>query len=291
MAKVLDGKEIAQRVRAEAATRNAAFQQQHGRPVGLAVIRVGNDPASEVYVRGKRKAAQEAGLYPEEHHLPAETTQAELLARIDELNRRDEIDAILVQLPLPPQLDANAAIEAVRPDKDVDGFHPINAGLLATGHEGVRPCTPVGCLRLLDETGIDLKGANAVVIGRSNIVGKPVALMLLERHATVTICHSRTKDLGRVVSEADVVIAAVGKAGLVRGEWIKPGAVVIDVGMNRLPNGKLAGDVEYEAAAERAGFITPVPGGVGPMTIAYLLQNAIDLAERHVKARAAAQTA
>lgn len=285
MAELLDGKVIAKEVRDEVARRNAAFAARHGRPAGLVVVRVGNDPASEVYVRGKRKAALEAGLLTEEHHLPETTRQEELLSRIAELNARPEIDAVLVQLPLPKHIEADAIISALDPVKDVDGFHPVNAGFLATGRKGTRPCTPVGCLYMLDRARVALDGKHAVVVGRSNIVGKPVALMLLERGCTVTICHSRTKDLAAVVGTADVLVVAIGRAALVKGAWIKPGTAVIDVGMNRLPDGKLAGDVEFEAAKERASFITPVPGGVGPMTIAMLLSNAVDCAERRVGAR------
>lgn len=281
-AQVLDGKAIAKKVRDEVAERHAAFVARHGRKVGLVAVRVGNDPASEVYVRGKKKHGIEAGLDARELHLPADITQADLLEHVRKLNAQDDVDAILVQLPLPDQIDADAIIAAVDPVKDVDGFHPVNAGLLASGRPGTRACTPAGCLRLIDETGVSLVGAHAVVVGRSNIVGKPLALMLLERHATVTVCHSRTKNLAEVVSTGDVVVAAVGRAELVKGAWIKPGAIVIDVGINRVGEKKLVGDVEYAPAAERAGWITPVPGGVGPMTIALLLQNAIDCAERRL---------
>lgn len=281
-AQILDGKSIAKKVRDEVAVRHAAFVAKHGRPVGLVAVRVGEDPASEVYVRGKKKQGQEAGLNAQELHLPGDITQAALLDAVRALNARDDVDAILVQLPLPAQIDADAIIAAVDPVKDVDGFHPVNAGLLASGRPGTRACTPAGCLRLIDETGVSLQGAHAVVVGRSNIVGKPLALMLLERHATVTICHSRTKDLAAVVGSGDVVVAAVGRANLVKGEWIKPGAIVIDVGINRVGEKKLVGDVEFATAAERASWITPVPGGVGPMTIALLLQNALDCAERRL---------
>jgi methylenetetrahydrofolate dehydrogenase (NADP+)/methenyltetrahydrofolate cyclohydrolase len=279
-AALIDGKALAKRVREEVAQRNAAFLARTGRPVGLVVVRVGNDPASEIYVRGKRKAALEAGLLTEEHHLPETTTEAELLAHVAALNARNDVDGVLVQLPLPKHINADTIISALDPVKDADGFHPVNAGNLSTGRPGTRPCTPLGCLRMIDEVGVSLQGKNAVVVGRSNIVGKPVALMLLERGATVTICHSKTKDLGAVVSTADVLVVAVGKENLIKGEWVRPGATVIDVGMNRLPDGKLLGDVEFDAARERAAFITPVPGGVGPMTIAMLLSNAVDCAER-----------
>lgn len=279
-AMVIDGKAIAEKVRAEVAIRNEAFRTKHGRPVGLVAVRVGADPASEVYVRAKKRAAGECGMMAEEHHLPETIPQDELLTYVRKLNARDDIDAILVQLPLPKHINADAVIEAVAPEKDVDGFHPVNAGLLATGRSGTRPCTPVGCMRLLDEAGVKLDGAEAVVVGRSNIVGKPIALMLLERNCTVTIAHSRTKDLATVISRADVVIAAVGRARMIRGEWLKPGAAVIDVGINRQADEKLAGDVDFDSAVQRAGVITKVPGGVGPMTIAMLLSNAVEMAHR-----------
>jgi len=277
-ARILDGKRVAQDVRAEVAALARVFEVMHERPVGLAVVRVGDDPASEVYVRNKRRAAREAGIRAEELHLPATIRQDALLDAVRALNARDDVDAVLVQLPLPAHLDAAAVIAAVDPAKDVDGFHPLNAGRLSAGLDGPRPCTPLGCLRLLDEAGVPLAGARALVLGRSNIVGKPMALMLLERHATVTIAHSQSLDLPRLVFEADVVVAAVGKANLVRGEWLKPGAAVIDVGMNRLPDGKLCGDVDFASASERAGVLTPVPGGVGPLTVAMLLSNAVRLA-------------
>ncbi|MFM2152968.1 MAG: hypothetical protein RL199_1403 [Pseudomonadota bacterium] len=279
-ARILDGKLLATRVRSEVALRAAAFRGRVGRPPGLAVVRVGDDPASEVYVRHKRKAALEAGIVAEEHHLSADVTMAALLGHVASLNARADIDAVLVQLPLPAHLEAAAVIAAVESSKDVDGFHPLNAGRLATGEPGVRPCTPLGCLRLLDEAGVALEGARALVVGRSNIVGKPMALLLLERNATVTLAHSRSRDLPQLVAEAEVVVAAVGRAGLIRGEWIRPGAAVIDVGMNRGADGRLCGDVEFSGAFERAGVLTPVPGGVGPMTVAMLLSNTVTLAER-----------
>ncbi len=283
-ARIIDGKALAAQVRSEVAERHARFAARNGRAVGLVAVRVGEDPASEVYVRGKKKAAIEAGLRAEEHHLAGDITQEALIQHVRALNARDDVDAILVQLPLPKQIDADAVMLEVAPSKDVDGFHPWNAGLLATGRPGVRPCTPLGCLRLLDEAGVTIAGANAVVVGRSNIVGKPVALMLLERHATVTLAHSRTRNLADVVGGADIVVAAVGRAKMIPGAWLKPGAAVIDVGINRLPDGKLVGDVDFESAAERAAAITPVPGGVGPMTIAMLLSNAVELAERRAGA-------
>lgn len=277
-AEIMDGKALAAKVRGEVKERNEAFQARFGRPAGLAVVRVGEDPASAVYVRTKHRMAKEAGLLAEEHHLDADATQEAVLAKVAELNAREDVDAILVQLPLPAHIHTDTVIAAVDPAKDADGFHPFNVGLLASGRKGPRACTPVGCMRLLDEAGVVLAGAEAVVVGRSNIVGKPMALLLLERGCTVTICHSKTKDLAEVVGRADVVVAAVGRAGLVKGEWIKPGAAVLDVGINRLPDGKLVGDVAFDTAKERAGHITPVPGGVGPMTVAMLLSNAVDLA-------------
>ena len=279
MARVIDGKALAAEVRAGVKAGADALRAAKGITPGLAVVRVGEDPASKIYVGGKRKAAAEVGFNAWEHHFPADASQAEVLARIGELNAAPGVHGILVQLPLPLQLDADALIRAVRPEKDVDGFHPLNAGNLLLGRPTVRACTPAGVMVMLQRTGVNLAGAHAVVVGRSNIVGKPMALMLLQADATVTVCH-RKSDLAAEVSRADVVVAAVGVPGLVKGEWIKPGAVVIDVGMNRLPDGTLRGDVEYEAAAERASWITPVPGGVGPMTIALLLRNTLEAAQR-----------
>ena len=281
-ARIIDGKSVAEKVRAEVSHRAAAFAQRHGRAPGLEVVLVGDDPASQVYVRNKEKASQKAGIRGAAHRLPADTSQADLLAFVAKLNVDPAVDGILVQMPLPAQLDADAMLATLDPTKDVDGLTAISAGLLVLGRPGLRPCTPVGCMRLLDEIGCDAKGARAVVVGRSNLVGKPIAHLLLQRHATVTIAHSRTRDLGAVVREADIVVAAVGQRGLVRGEWIRPGAVVLDVGINRGADGKLAGDVEYEPAAERAAWITPVPGGVGPMTIAMLLSNTVDAAEARI---------
>jgi methylenetetrahydrofolate dehydrogenase (NADP+)/methenyltetrahydrofolate cyclohydrolase len=250
-------------------------------------VLVGDDPASMVYVGSKERACAEVGIRSFGHRLPAGIPQAELLGLVRELGRRDDVHGILVQLPLPRALDAQAVIEAIPPEKDVDGLHPTSQGRLLAGQPGLRPCTPLGVMRLLDETGTRLEGAHAVVVGRSLLVGKPVALLLLERHATVTICHSRTPDLGAVIGRADVVVAATGQAGLVRGAWIRPGAVVIDVGITRGPDGKLRGDVEFDVARERAAYITPVPGGVGPLTVAMLLANTATAAERARAARAA----
>jgi methylenetetrahydrofolate dehydrogenase (NADP+)/methenyltetrahydrofolate cyclohydrolase len=280
---IIDGKQIAAQVRAEVAQKVAKLKQETGIHTGLTVVRVGEDPASAIYVRGKRKACDEVGINSVEHHLGSDTTQAELLALIGRLNADPACHGILVQLPLPKQIDEQTILEAISPAKDADGFHPFNVGCLWTGKPAPRACTPFGVMRLLDEAKVDLKGKNALVVGRSNIVGKPQAAMLLERHATVTLAHSRTPNLAAEVARADVVIAAVGKAEIVKGAWLKQGAVVIDVGMNRLPDGKLVGDVEFAAARERASAITPVPGGVGPMTIAMLLANTVELASRSAR--------
>ncbi len=280
---MIDGKAVAKQVREEVRRDTERLRNDHGVVPGLGVVLVGEDPASRLYVRNKEKACTEAGIRSVEHLLPASVTQHELLDLIERLNQDPAIHGILVQLPLPDSIATDRILEAVSPDKDVDGFHPVNQGLLLSGGTGFRPCTPLGIMRLLDSVGCELKGKTAVVVGRSNIVGKPVALMLLERHATVTLCHSRTADLGAEVGRADVVVAAVGKAHAIRGEWIKPGAVVIDVGINRLPTGKLAGDVEFESARERASWISPVPGGVGPMTICMLLSNTLLSAQRSLE--------
>ncbi len=276
---IIDGKAIAAQVRAEVAK---AVQELKGRGVtpGLTVVRVGEDPASAIYVRGKRKACDEVGIHSVEHHLPATTGQAELMALVRRLDADPSVHGILVQLPLPDHVDEEPVLEAIDPAKDADGFHPFNVGCLWTGKPAPRACTPWGVMRLLAEAKVELKGKRALVVGRSNIVGKPMAAMLLEQHATVTVAHSRTTDLAGEVARADVLVAAIGKAEIIRGAWVNPGAVVIDVGMNRRPDGKLVGDVEYGPAAERASAITPVPGGVGPMTIAMLLKNTVDLAAR-----------
>jgi methylenetetrahydrofolate dehydrogenase (NADP+)/methenyltetrahydrofolate cyclohydrolase len=271
----IDGKELAARVREEVRLR-VAENASRVRP-GLATVLVGDDPASAVYVRSKRKACEKAGIESVHHEFPASISQEDLLAHIDALNARVDVHGILVQLPLPSGLDEKSVIERISPDKDVDGLHPVSQGRLLGGVPGFRPCTPLGCMRLLDETGIDLRGKRAVVIGRSLLVGMPIGLLLLERHATVTFCHSRTADLAAEVASADVLIAAIGQPRAIPGAWIKPGATVIDVGINRTDDG-LVGDVDYESARERAAFITPVPGGVGPMTIAMLLWNTADAA-------------
>ncbi len=276
---IIDGKLVAAKVRAEVADQVKELARGGFVP-GLTVVRVGEDPASAVYVKGKRKACEEVGMRSVEHHLPATTAEAELLALIARLNADPETHGILVQLPLPKHIDESKVLDAISPAKDADGFHPVNVGALWLAKPAPRPCTPAGVMRLLDEAGVDPKGKRALVVGRSNIVGKPMAYMLLERHATVTIAHSRTEDLAGEVARADILVAAIGRAEMVKGAWVKPGAVVIDVGMNRKPDGKLCGDVEFAEAEKRASAITPVPGGVGPMTIAMLLVNTLDLARR-----------
>ena len=273
-AALIDGKAFAEGVRARVAKGVATFAAKAGRAPGLAVVLVGEDPASQIYVRAKGKAVAAAGMASFEHRLPATTSEDELLDLVARLNRDERVDGILVQLPLPDRIDAGRAIAAIDPAKDVDGFTPENAGRLAIGAEGLVPCTPLGCLALLKDRLGDLAGLEAVIVGRSNIVGKPMAQLLLRENCTVTIAHSRTRDLAGVVGRGDIVVAAVGQAGLIRGEWLKPGATVIDVGMNRA-DGKLSGDVDFESAREVAGAITPVPGGVGPMTIAMLLANTL----------------
>jgi len=278
-AKILDGAALAKSIRADVAQR-AAKLAAAGRAPGLAVILVGDDPGSAIYVRNKVKDCEEAGIRSTLDRLPAETPQQALLARIRALNEDDSIDGILVQLPLPRQIDPFTVIETISPAKDVDGFHVASAGALMTGQPGFRPCTPYGVMRLLAQAGAQLRGAEAVVIGRSNIVGKPQALLLLQADATVTICHSRTRDLAAHTRRADVVVAAVGRARMITGDMIKPGAIVIDVGMNRDENGRLCGDVDFDSASRVASWITPVPGGVGPMTRAMLLVNTIEAAER-----------
>ena len=278
-ARLIDGTAAAAAVRARVATAAAAFRETVGRAPGLAVVLVGDDPASAVYVRAKRKAALEAGLHGVAHQLGATASEAELLTLVAALNADPAIDGILIQLPLPPQIDANRVIAAIDPAKDVDGFHVANVGRLGVGAGALVPCTPLGCLHLLKATLGELAGLDAVVIGRSNIVGKPMAMLLLAESATVTIAHSRTRDLPGHVSRADIVIAAVGRPEMVRGDWIKPGATVIDVGINRV-DGKLVGDVAFDEAVQVAGAITPVPGGVGPMTIAMLLCNTLVAAHR-----------
>lgn len=280
-AQILDGTATAADIRKRVKEQVAAAGE---RPPGLAVVLVGENPASQVYVRNKRKACAEVGFYSELHELPADATQAELLALVDRLNADEAIDGILVQLPLPPQIDAEAVIERILATKDVDGFHPYNVGRLALRMPLLRPCTPKGVMTLLARTGQSLEGLDAVIIGQSNIVGRPMALELLAARCTITVCHSRTKDLADKARAADVLVVAMGRARYVPGDWIKPGAIVIDVGMNRDEQGKLCGDVDFAAAAERASWITPVPGGVGPMTIASLLENTLQAAALRVRA-------
>ena len=278
-AQIIDGKAIAAKLRAEVAATALELRANNIAPT-LAVVLVGDDPASAVYVKSKTKAAQETNVDIRDHKLPATTSQAELMALVETLNRDPIVDGILVQLPLPRHLDSDAVIRALDPAKDVDGLHPISLGYLAQGRPMFVPCTPKGCMRLLREVGAELAGARAVVLGRSVLVGKPIALLLANANATVTMCHSKTRDLADEVRRADVVVAAIGRPEMVRGEWIKEGAYVLDVGINRLDSGKLVGDVEYAAAAVRARAITPVPRGVGPMTIACLLENTVEAARR-----------
>ena len=275
---LLDGKMVAARVRAAVAARAARFAARHGRRPGLAVVQVGEDPASSVYVRNKRSSSQEAGIESFAHDLPVSSSEGQILALINALNHDERVDGILVQLPLPAGVDTNRVMDAVDPVKDVDGFHPLNTGLLAQKRPRLRPCTPLGVIRLAQEYGLALPGLRATVVGASNIVGRPLALELLLARATVTVCHTGTRDLRAEVERAELLVAAVGKAGFIPGDWIRPGAAVFDVGINRTASGKLVGDVEFERAAERAGWITPVPGGLGPMTIAMLLSNAVDAA-------------
>ena len=283
-AKRIDGKAVAAALRARIAGEVARFREATGRVPGLATVLVGEDPASAVYVRSKGKATLEAGMESFAHHLSATTSQDELVALVDQLNDDPAVDGILVQLPLPPQIDERVIITRVSPDKDVDGFHPVNAGRLATGLNGFVPCTPLGCFKLLQQELGDLAGKEAVVIGRSNIVGKPMALLLLRESCTVTVAHSKTRDLPAVVGRADIVVAAVGRPEMVKGDWLKPGATVIDVGINRLPaedgKSRLVGDVAFAEVQPLASRITPNPGGVGPMTIAILMRNTVRAAER-----------
>jgi len=283
-AKIIDGNALAAQTRADVARRTALLSSR-GLTPGLAVVLVGENPASQVYVRNKVKACADAGLHSVLERYPASMTEAELLARIDALNADPSIHGILVQLPVPAHIDAHKVIEAIAPAKDVDGFHVSSAGALMVGQPGFWPCTPYGCMKMLESIGYDLRGKHAVVIGRSNIVGKPMALMLLAQNATVTICHSATADLKAMTLQADVIVAAVGKRNVLTADMVKPGAVVLDVGMNRNDEGKLCGDVDYAGVSQVAGFITPVPGGVGPMTIAMLLVNTVEAAEREAAAK------
>ena len=275
---LLDGKAVAAKVRTEVAQRAAQFAARHGRPPGLAVVHVGEHPASTVYVRNKRRSSLEAGIESFAHDLPASASETEILELVESLNRDERVDGILVQLPLPKSVSTDRVMDAVDPGKDVDGFHPVNTGLLAQKRPRLRPCTPFGVIRLAQEYAIPLTGARATVVGASNIVGRPMALELLLARATVTVCHTGTRDLRAEVERAEILVAAVGKAGFIPGEWIRPGAAVFDVGINRTPAGALVGDVEFEGAARRAAWITPVPGGLGPMTIAMLLNNTVEAA-------------
>lgn len=278
MAKIIDGKKVSAAVRAQVRDEVVELVKQGVQP-GLAVVIVGNDPASRTYVNNKKKACTDTGIYSEEYALPETTTQEELLALVNQLNHKKEINGILVQSPLPRGLDEEAVVEAIAPEKDVDAFHPDNVGRIMIGNYHFLPCTPAGVIELLQSEQIEIAGKNCVVIGRSNIVGKPMAMLLLHHNGTVTICHSRTKDLKAVCRQADILVSAVGKAGFVTADMVKPGAAVIDVGMNRNSEGKLCGDVDYAAVEKLAGYITPVPGGVGPMTIAMLLRNTLTAAK------------
>jgi methylenetetrahydrofolate dehydrogenase (NADP+)/methenyltetrahydrofolate cyclohydrolase len=285
MGLVIDGKAVARDVRKQVKEEVEELKRKSGVVPGLGVVLVGSDPASHIYVKNKEKACEEVGIVSKEHLLPEAIPEKDLIGLIQELNRDQSIHGILVQLPLPAHISADRILQEVSPQKDIDGFHPVNQGFLLQGADGFRSCTPMGIMKLLEFVGCDPKGKNAVVVGRSNIVGKPVALMLLAKHATVTLCHSRTADLKGEVGRADILVVAIGKARMVAGDWVKAGAVVIDVGVNRLPSGKLAGDVEFDAAKERASWISPVPGGVGPMTICMLLQNTLSAAKRSLEGK------
>lgn len=280
-ANILDGKAIAADLRGDIKAQVSRMTEAGERPPGLVVILVGEDPASQVYVRNKQRSCEEVGFLSELRRLPVDTTEAELIAQIDELNGREDVDGILVQLPLPAQINEETVTERILPTKDVDGFHPYNVGRLALRMPTLRPCTPKGVMTMLARTGQKLEGLDAVIIGQSNIVGRPMALELLAARCTITVCHSRTKELAEKISRADIVVAAVGRPNFVKGEWIKPGALVIDVGINRLEDGSLCGDVDYVGACEKAAWITPVPGGVGPMTVATLLENTLQARELH----------
>ena len=279
MATILNGKQVAAEIRAELKTRAEALRKDGVVPC-LAVLLAGDDPASKIYVRNKKRACEEIGIESRELLFPESVTEEELIAQIRALNADPAVDAMLVQLPLPRHINEARVLAEIAPEKDADGFHVVNAGRLFTGQTSVLPCTPAGCMELLRRAGVEFSGKHAVVVGRSNIVGKPMAMLLLNEHCTVTVCHSRTKDLARFTRDADILVAAVGRPGMITGEMIKPGAAVIDVGINRLDNGKLMGDVDFASAEPVAGAITPVPGGVGPMTIAMLMQNAILAAEK-----------
>jgi len=280
-AQIIDGKAISASVRQNVARQIEARIKAGVRAPGLAVVLVGNDPASHVYVSNKHRACENTGIHSVQHELPSDTTQQALESLIDQLNEDDSIDGILVQLPLPPHLDAGPLLERILPSKDVDGFHPYNLGRLAQRLPALRPCTPKGIMTLLEKTGLAVRGMDATIVGASNIVGRPMALELMLAGCTTTVCHRFTRDLQSHVSGADLLVVAVGKPGIVKGEWIKPGAIVIDVGINRQDDGRLIGDIDFTQAQQRAGYITPVPGGVGPMTVASLLQNTLESAEHH----------
>ena len=279
MAEIIDGKRVSARIKNEVKSGVSELTAQ-GITTGIAVVIVGNNPASRVYVNAKKKACEEVGIQSYEYALSEETTQEDLLTLVEELNQDDRVDGILVQMPLPRQIDENIIINAISPEKDVDAFHPINVGKIMIGDYSFLPCTPAGVMELISSTGVTISGKDCVVIGRSNIVGKPMAMLLLHQSGTVTICHSRTKNLVEICSKADILVAAVGKANFVTAEMVKKGAVVIDVGMNQLENGKLCGDVDFESVNQKAAYITPVPGGVGPMTIAMLMKNTLTASQR-----------
>ncbi len=283
MAKIINGKEVSASVREELKKETQELVEKYGVRPGLAVIIVGDDPASKVYVNNKEKGCAEVGYYSEVYRLPAETTQKELIALVERLNNDEKIHGILCQLPLPKHLDENAVILAINPEKDVDAFHPVNVGRIMIGDYSFLPCTPAGVMKLIESTGVEISGKECVVIGRSNIVGKPQAMLLLHKNGTVTICHSRTKDLKEVTRRADILVVAIGKADFITGDMVKEGAVVIDVGMNRKADGKLTGDVDFASVEPKASYITPVPGGVGPMTISMLLRNTMTAAKNSIK--------
>jgi methylenetetrahydrofolate dehydrogenase (NADP+)/methenyltetrahydrofolate cyclohydrolase len=284
MANIIDGKKVAEEVKKEVAQEVKKLKEETGIVPGLAAVLVGNNPASQIYVRNKRRACEEVHIYSEEYRLPEETPESELLSLIERLNRDNKIHGILVQLPLPKHINETRILRAVSPLKDIDGFHPENVGLLVEGNPRFIPCTPHGIIRLLEHYGIEIQGKEAVVVGRSNIVGKPAAILLLHRHATVTVCHSRTRELKEVTRRADILVAAIGRERFIKEDMVKENVVVIDVGINRLPDGKLVGDVDFENVSRKASYITPVPGGVGPMTIAMLLWNTLQSAKNSIKA-------
>lgn len=283
MAEIINGKIVSAKLREEIAAQVVDFKAKYGRAPGLAVIVVGDDPASAVYVRNKHKACLEAGITSYQIELPADISEQKLIAKIDELNADNSVNGILVQLPLPKSIDEERIINRISPEKDVDAFHPANVGRIMIGNYKLLPCTPAGIIALMDHYGVEIAGKRCVVIGRSNIVGKPMSLLLTERNGTVTLCHSKTRDIDKICREADIIVVAVGRAEFLKADMVKPGAVVIDVGINRLDNGKLCGDVAFEEVSEVASMITPVPGGVGPMTIATLLRNTLTAAENQIK--------